>query len=222
MGWALPFSRNSGKRLAGETFTYHIRPTRATVKQAADDFQLIRSFQAGDEKAFEELVRRYQRQVANLIYLTLGDRSEVEDLTQEAFLRVYRSLERFEFDSSFYSWLYRIVVNLCIDELRRRKIKRTFSLDFFTENRLEREPATTTKNGFDELLGREKREMILTALNGISHEHRTILVLREYHDLSYREIAEILKITPQAVKSRIFRARAELRELLKGYFKERV
>lgn len=193
------------------------------MKQASDDFQLIRSFQAGSEKALEELVRRYQRQVANIIYLTLGDRSEVEDLTQEAFLRVYRSLERFEFDSSFYSWLYRIVVNLCIDELRRRKIKRTFSLDFFTENRHEREQGTTTtKDGVDELLGKEKRETILRALDRISAEHRTVLVLREYNDLSYGEIAKILRITPQAVKSRIFRARAELRELLKEYFKERI
>lgn len=193
------------------------------MKKASDDFQLIRSFQAGSEKAFEELVRRYQRQVANIIYLTLGDRSEVEDLTQEAFIRVYRSLERFEFDSSFYSWLYRIVVNLCIDELRRRKIKRTFSLDFFTENRLEREQGTTTtKDGVDELLGKEKRETILRALDRISPEHRTVLVLREYNDLSYGEIAKILRITPQAVKSRIFRARAELRELLKEYFKERI
>jgi len=193
------------------------------VKQAPDDFQLIRTFQAGEEKAFEELVRRYQRQVANIIYLTLGGRSEIEDLTQEAFLRVYRSLDRFEFDSSFYSWLYRIVVNLCIDELRRRKIKRTLSLDFFTEDRLEVELRTSKqKTGFDEVLDQEKKVTVLNALDKISPEHKMVLLLREYNDLTYSEIAKILKISPQAVKSRIFRARSELRTLLKDYFKERL
>lgn len=193
------------------------------MKLVADDFKLIRAFQSGEEKAFEELVRRYQRQVANIIYMTLGDRSEIDDLAQEAFIRVYRSLDRFAFDSSFYSWLYRIVVNLCIDELRRRKIKRTFSLDLFSEHRLEREQgATTQRTGFDEVLGKEKRETIKLALEKLSADHRTVLVLREYNDLSYAEIAEVLKLKPQAVKSRLFRAREELRKLLKEYFKERV
>jgi RNA polymerase sigma-70 factor (ECF subfamily) len=193
------------------------------VKQVADDFQLIRAFQSGDEKAFEELVRRYQRLVANIIYLTLGDRSEIDDITQEAFLRVYRSLARFAFDSSFYSWLYRIVVNLCIDELRRRKIKRTFSLDLLSEHRLEKERAATNeRTGFDEVLGKEKKETIRAALEQLSSEHKAVLVLREYNDLSYAEIASVLKISPQAVKSRIFRAREEIRKILKDYFKERL
>ena len=193
------------------------------MKKVADDFELIRAYKSGEEKAFEELVRRYQRQVANIIYLTLGDRSEIDDLTQEAFLRVYRSLDRFAFDSSFYSWLYRIVVNLCIDELRRRKIKRTFSLDWLGEHRLEREEgATSHRTGIDEVLGKEKKETIRTALERLSAEHKAVLVLREYNDLSYAEIASVLKISPQAVKSRIFRAREELRKILKDYFKERL
>ena len=188
-----------------------------------DDLHLIRSFQAGDESAFEELVRRYQRQVANIIYLTMGDRADIEDLSQEAFLRVYKSLNRFEFDSSFYSWLYRIVVNLCIDEFRRRKIRRTLSLDFFSEDRLEKEQKSADLNtGLDEVLGNEKKNVVRQALDKLSPDHKTALILREYSDLSYADIADVLKITPQAVKSRIFRARAELRELLKDYFKERL
>lgn len=188
-----------------------------------DDLQLIRSFQAGDESAFEDLVRRYQRQVANIIYLTMGDRADIEDLSQEAFLRVYKSLNRFEFDSSFYSWLYRIVVNLCIDEFRRRKIRRTLSLDFFSEDRLEKEQKSADLNtGLDEVLGNEKKNVVRQALDKLSPDHKTALILREYSDLSYADIADVLKITPQAVKSRIFRARAELRELLKDYFKERL
>lgn len=193
------------------------------MKQPADDFQLIRSFQAGDETAFEELVRRYQRQVANIIYLTLGDRSQIEDLTQETFIRVYRSLDKFAFDSSFYSWLYRIAVNLCIDEIRRRKIKRTLSLDFFSESRLELEKTSVTqRSGADEVLDKEKRAMVLAALDKLTPEYKAVIVLREYSDLSYAEIAKILKISPQAVKSRIFRARSELRKLLQDYFQERL
>ncbi|MCI0708411.1 MAG: sigma-70 family RNA polymerase sigma factor [Ignavibacteriae bacterium] len=193
------------------------------MNQAHDDLQLVRSFQAGDEKAFETLVRRYQRQVANIIYLTMGDRADIEDLAQEAFLRVYKSLGRFEFDSSFYSWLYRIVVNLCIDEIRRRKIRRALSLDFFTEDRLEKETKSIEpKTGLEDVLGKEKKDTVLMALEKLSQEHKTVLVLREYNDMSYDEIAKVLGITPQAVKSRIFRARTELREFLKEYFHERL
>lgn len=192
------------------------------MKTPADDFQLVRAFQQGDEKAFEQLIRRYQRQVANLIYLTLGNRQEVEDLSQEVFIRVHRSLARFEQDASFYSWLHRITVNLCIDEIRRRKIKRTFSLETITEPALHGEQKPTRgAAASDGVLDGEKREVILKALQKLSAVHRTAVVLREYEDLSYDEIAKVLDISTQAVKSRIFRAREELRGLLKEYFKER-
>jgi RNA polymerase sigma-70 factor (ECF subfamily) len=191
------------------------------MKQQSDDFQLIRSFQRGDERAFEELVRRYQRQVANLIYLTLGDRSEVEDLAQEVFIRVHRSLDRFEFDASFYSWLYRITVNLCIDEVRRRKIRKILSLDFLTEGGSHQQYSVSDNpTGIEEVLNDERKQKVVDALQKLSAEHRRVLILREYNDLSYAEIAKALNITPQAVKSRIFRAREQLRSLLQDYFEE--
>lgn len=187
-----------------------------------DDFKLIEAFRKGDEKAFEEIVRRYQRQVANIIYLTLGNREEVDDLSQEVFVRVFRSLDRFEFDSSLYSWIYRIAVNLCIDEIRKKKIRKLIPLDFLTEKKLESEKRSKeTSTSSDELLQKEKKEIIRGALDKLSPLHRTVILLREYQDLSYGEIAKTLRISPQAVKSRIFRAREELRELLKDYFQER-
>jgi RNA polymerase sigma-70 factor (ECF subfamily) len=194
------------------------------VRQATDDVQLVRAFQAGDEKAFEELIRRYQRQVANIIYLTLGGREVVEDLTQEVFIRVYRSLNKFEFDASFYSWLYRITVNLCIDEIRRRKIKRTLSLDVFSEERVLEKEKTSKKieTPSEALLESEKKEVVRKALQQLSSSHRMVLVLREYENLSYEEIAQTLRISVQAVKSRIFRAREEMRVILKEYFQERL
>lgn len=193
------------------------------VKQIVDDYQLVEAFREGDEQAFEELVRRYQRQVANIIYLTLGNRDEVEDLSQEVFIRVYKSLTKFERDASLYSWIYRIAVNLCIDEIRRKKIKRTLSLEFFSEGKLEEEKKNKSQtSAADGVLGKEKRQVILDALQKLSPVHRTVIVLREYEDLTYEQIAKTLHISTQAVKSRIFRAREELRELLKDYFKERL
>ena len=160
--------------------------------------------------------------MANIIYLTLGNREEVDDISQEVFVRVFRSLERFEFDSTLYSWIYRIAVNLCIDEIRRKKIRKLIPLEFLTEKKLEgekRDRGTTT--GSDELLQKEKKQVILEALEKLSPLHRTVILLREYQDLTYGEIAKTLRISPQAVKSRIFRAREELRVSLKDYFQER-
>lgn len=192
------------------------------MEQQRDDFKLVEAFRKGDEKAFEEIVRRYQRQVANIIYLTLGNREEVDDLSQEVFVRMFRSLNRFEFDSSLYSWIYRIAVNLCIDEIRKKRIRKLIPLDFFTEKKLEGEKRSKeSSTGSDELLLKEKQEIVRSALDKLSPVHRTVILLREYQDLTYGEIAKTLRISPQAVKSRIFRAREELRDLLKDYFQER-
>jgi RNA polymerase sigma-70 factor, ECF subfamily len=187
-----------------------------------DDFTLIRSIQAGDHQAFESLVRRYQRQVANLIYVTMGGRDDAEDIAQEVFIRVYRSLPKFKFDASFFSWLYRITMNLCIDEIRKRKIRRVLSLNYLTEDTLEKSRKSKDYTmASDLVLTEEKRQVIQSALQRLTPEHREVLVLREYQDLSYNEIAETLGLRLEAVKSRIFRARMELKNLLNDYFKER-
>lgn len=191
------------------------------MTHAGDDLELVRAFRKGDERAFEELVRRYQRQVANVIYLTLGSRAEVDDLTQEVFLRVYRSLSKVEVTTSLFSWIYRIAVNIAIDELRRRKIKRTLSLDFFSEWSLEREKTIDDPTEPSErVLSDERKQKVMQAIKKLTPAHRAALVLREYEGLSYREIAQTLNITEQAVKTRIFRSREELKRLLKDYFKE--
>lgn len=186
-----------------------------------DDRSLALAFRNGDERAFEEIVRRYQRQVASILYLTLGSRKDVEDLTQDVFLRVHGSLGRVKVASSLFSWIYRIAVNIAIDEARRRRIRKFVSLDFLTEpGRSDFEPEDPVRAS-DRALAGEKREMVVAALQRLSPSHRAALVLREYEDLSYREIAETLGISEQAVKSRIFRAREELQKLLRQYFRER-
>lgn len=188
-----------------------------------DDYTLVRDAQGGSHKAFETLVHKYQRQIANLIYLSMGNRDEVEDLSQEVFVRAYRSLPRFKFDASFFSWIYRIALNLCIDEIRKKKIRRVLSLDFLTEDAIENQrqdhsPSLTSEG----TLYDERKEIIRDALQQLSMEYRQIILLREYEDLTYEDIAKTLGISMQAVKSRLFRARAELKELLKDYFKEMV
>ncbi len=189
----------------------------------SDDKSLVRAFQEGDEKAFEEIVRRYQRQVANVIYLTMGSRNDVEDLTQEVFLRIYKSIGSVNVELSLFSWIYRIALNLSIDELRRKKFKRMLSIETSEESTSDHSQLLQDESGAsDDLMAQEKKERILDALGRLTPAHRTALVLREYEDMSYKEIAETLHITEQAVKSRIFRARDELKELLKGYFKERL
>jgi len=190
-----------------------------TEAAGIDDFSLVKAFQAGDQHAFESLVRRYQHQVANLIYVTMGNRDDVDDIAQEVFIRVYRSLARFKFDASFFSWIYRITMNLCIDEIRKRKIRKLLSLDFLTEDALEKNRKSKDQiMPSDSMLTEEKRQVIQTALQRLKPEHREILILREYKDLGYSEIAETLDISVEAVKSRIFRARSELKILLSDYF----
>jgi len=195
---------------------------KSNVTQAREDLRLIEAIKGGNETAFAELVRKYQRQVANVIYLTLGSPDDVEDLTQEVFIRVHRSLPRFEYEASLFAWIYRIAVNISIDELRRRKIKKTLSIDYFSEAVLHREEKTRKSEGpSDHVLLEEKRVTIREAIDKLSPAHRVAIVLREYEGLSYGENCETLNISPQAVKSRIFRAREELRKLLSNYFEER-
>jgi RNA polymerase sigma-70 factor, ECF subfamily len=186
-----------------------------------DDFSLIKAIQAGDHQAFESLVRRYQRQVANLIYVTMGSRDDVDDIAQDVFIRVYRSLPRFKFDASFFSWIYRITMNLCIDEIRKRKIRKVLSLDFLTEDALENSRKSKDHQlPSDLIMAEERSQIVRSALQRLKPEHRDILVLREYKNLGYSEIAEALDISLEAVKSRIFRARSELKILLSEYFEE--
>lgn len=189
------------------------------MEKPADDLELVRAFQGGDDTAFDELVRRYRNAVATFIVATLGHRSEIEDLSQEVFVRVHQALPRFRPDGSFPSWLYRITINLCRDEIRKKRLRRFLSLDAMeVTDHLMRDSSAHTDAS---TIQNEQRDVILAALRKIDGKYRTALVLREYEDLSYAEIAGILGITQGAVKSRIFRARDQLRELLKGYFKER-
>ena len=178
---------------------------------------------AGDDDAFDHLVEKFRRPLVGFLYRMARSHAVAEELTQEVFLRVYRSRQSYRASAKFTTWMYRIAVNLCIDEVRRKRIRKAVSLEFFTERRLESEKRSKERAlASDDVLDDEKKKTVVAALQKLSPVHRTVILLREYEDMSYEEIAKTLHISAQAVKSRIFRAREELRKLLKDYFKERV
>ncbi len=180
-----------------------------------DENEIIKRAKDGDEKAFEFIVKKYQNKVANLIFKIIGDQDIVEDLTQEVFLRVMESLKDYKFGSAIYTWIYRITVNICIDEIRKRQRSRAYSLDNILGQNPKSEPSySPVERTFER---REMREIIENAISKLPAEYKTVIVLREFEDLPYEEIAKILKIRIGTVKSRIFRARKLLAEYLKEY-----
>ena len=164
----------------------------------------------GDTDAFAELVRRYQNRVYRYIKRMTGSEEEARDLTQETFLRVYRSLPKWNHRAQFRSWLFRVASNAAIDELRRRRDNRQQSLSGFDE-------PVAQQPTIEQIHYTEQRYVFLQkALNRISETYRQPLVLRELEGMTYAEISHVLKLTEGTVKSRIARARAQLCELFRN------
>jgi RNA polymerase sigma-70 factor (ECF subfamily) len=170
------------------------------AEEAVEERELVRGCQRGDESAFRELLRRHRSRAVYMAAQILRDRTEAEDVAQEAFLQVFRSIQKFRGDASFSSWLYRIVVNLCLDRGRRAVGRMTVPLD--EERDLEAAGgAWETRLQVEALLGR------------LSGELRITLLLREVGGLSYEEIARELKIPVGTVRSRLSAAREQFRRL---------
>jgi RNA polymerase sigma-70 factor (ECF subfamily) len=168
---------------------------------------------AGDQYAFGELVQRYERDVFNLAYRMLSNRNEAEDAAQEAFLRAYANLERYDITRSFKTWLLSITSNHCIDRLRKRRLT-WLSL----EEPLPPHPALMSDiPGPEEAtLANERSMLVQELLEHLSPDYRLAVVLRYWYDLSYAEIADMLDTTESAIKSRLFRARQALADQLES------
>jgi RNA polymerase sigma-70 factor, ECF subfamily len=181
------------------------RDARHAAVKISDDHALVRDAQAGDRLAFEELVRRYDREVLRLA-LNLVHRSEdARDIYQESFLRVYRNLHRFRFECSFYTWLYRIVTNVALDHLRRRT-----SRDFF-----DRQPESNAASNPERVvLGQELGQRIQEAIDHLSPRERVVFELKHYQGLKLRAIGEMLGTSEETVKNSLFRATRKLRASL--------
>lgn len=167
----------------------------------------------GDQAAFGELVNAHQSAVYNLCYRMLGERNEAEDAAQEAFLRAYAHLDRYDHDRSFRTWVLSIASNHCIDRLRKRRLT-WLSLD----EALPPHPALNSDaiEPEDAVINSERNAAIQAMLAELTPDYRAAVVLRYWYDMSYIEIAESLNTTESAIKSRLFRARQLLAEKMAG------
>jgi RNA polymerase sigma-70 factor (ECF subfamily) len=182
-----------------------------------NDDQLIDETLAGNTAAFGDLVRKYQDRLFHSISHVLGSAQDAEDVVQESFVQAFLKLESFKRTAAFYTWVYRIAFNTAIS-LRRRKSAR-ISIDHLHSETGE-EPPDPGPPPDDRMRQQERSEQVQTALAGLAEEHRIVLVLREMDDLSYEAIAEILDVPVGTVRSRLHRARSQLKEHLKQVLQE--
>ena len=184
-----------------------------------DEYAIIRQAQAGDQYAFEQLVQTYDQNVLRLAMNLLRSPEDASDIYQEAFLRVYRNLHTFRFDCSFHTWLYRIVTNLCLDHLRKRKVRREEPtvvetregpmdrMDVVQEERAEGDPAR-------KLLSRQLGWRIDKVLSDMTPRERLVFEMRHYQGMRLRAIGEVLGTTEEAAKNCLFRATQKMRAAL--------
>jgi len=190
----------------------------------SEEMQLVRRAKRGDDSAFEELVRRYDRNVFRIAQHITQNREDAEDVVQEAFLKAYGNLQKFQEQSKFYTWLVRIAVNEALMKLGRRKPERTVSLDEEVkteDDSLPREVADWSPNPEQMYNQAELREILTKTIQGLPEGFRTVFVLRDKEGLSTEETAEALGLSIPAVKSRLLRARLQLRERLNRYFQKK-
>lgn len=196
----------------------------ATPAEAFDESALVERARSGDAAAFAELVNRYERKIYRLARNITQNDEDAEDVLQETFLKAYSHLDSFQGDSKFYTWLVRIAVNQALMKLRKRKGDRTISLDEPTdtgEDTVLREIAVWEDNPEERYSKEELRQILERAVESLKPSFRTVFLLRDIEELSTEETAEALGISVPAVKSRLLRARLQLREKLTKFFKRK-
>jgi len=177
------------------------------ILEINDDFSLIKRFIEGDESTFKTLVHRHKEKVRNIIYLTVSRTEFVDDIAQEVFIALYKNLKHFRFESQFTTWLYRITVNKCKDHLRKMRIRSVFVPVNETEDH--------SYNHINDNI--DVSEIVHKSIYKLPEKLRTPLLLKDIEGFSYQEIADTIQCEVGTVKSRIFRAREGLRNLLKPY-----
>jgi RNA polymerase sigma-70 factor, ECF subfamily len=181
----------------------------------SSDRELVQKCQAGEIGAFQELVSRYHRKIYVVIVGLLRNREDALEVAQETFFRAYRKIKSFQGGSSFYTWLYRIAVNMAIDSQRRQKrnpldFRETMDGLFEEQNEVARDP-------FSDVHDRELREKLAAAINDLTPEHKAVIILRTVEGLSYKDIGEILGCSEGTVMSRLHYARKKLQEKLSAF-----
>jgi len=194
------------------------------VGEPTDEQVLVQAARQGDVGAFEELVKRYDRNVFRIANHITQNREDAEDVVQDAFLKAYQNLGQFQGQSKFYTWLVRIAVNEALMRLRRRRPERMVSLDEdikTEEDSMPREVADWAPNPEQLYSQAELKDILGKTIQGLPASFRTVFVLRDVEGLSTEETADALDLSVPAVKSRLLRARLQLRERLNKYFKQK-
>ena len=194
----------------------------ATLAAPLDEAGLIRAAQAGDEDAFERLVRAYDQSVLRIAMNLLRSPDEARDVYQEAFLKIFRNLRQFRFDCSFHTWLYRVVTNVCFDHLRRRKVRKEESTvvetpDGPVDQVTRIEEGAAAANPERQTWNRELSAGIAAALEELTPRERMVFELRHYEGLRLRAIGDILGTSEEAAKNCLFRATQKMRTRLGAF-----
>jgi len=179
---------------------------------SSDDLRLIREFKNGNEQAFNQLVIRYQEKIYWIVRRMVNDHDEADDITQDVFIKVYKSLKTFKGESSFYTWVYRIAVNRSLNAIRRKKLRKTFSFG-------EQEPVQFQSSEplpLDRLEQEERRKLIQQAIDLLPEKQKKVFVLRYFEELPYEEISKILGTSVGGLKANYFFAVKKIGEFLKN------
>ena len=189
-----------------------------------DEGAIVAQARLGNASAFNELLRRYERKIFRLALHITQNREDAEDVLQESFLKAYEHLDQFQGQSKFYTWVVRIAVNQALMKLRKRKSDRSVSLDETIdtgEDNIGREIAAWDENPEQKYSREELNGILVSAIDGLAPIYRAVFVLRDIDGLSTEEAAEALELSVPAVKSRLLRARLQLRDKLTRYFKRK-
>jgi len=198
--------------------------TEATLAEAdLSELDLVKQAQGGDTEAFDQLVGRYRMRVFGMIYNMVHNEQDAWDLAQDSFLKAWKSIGRFRGQSSFYTWIYRIVMNVTIDWLRKKQVKGSGTEFDDVVQLKEIDPAARTVPKAEtlphrQMERREIRERIDAAIAQLSPEHRAVVLMKEIEDMQYHEIAEALDCSIGTVMSRLFYARKKLQNLLRDLY----
>ncbi len=190
--------------------------------EAGVDFALVQRVQAGDVRAFDQLITKYRERLHAIVYNLTANREDASDLTQEAFIKAFRSIRLFKGESSFFTWLYRIAINTSLTHLKRSRMRRYFSFETLDEELAQSEilEALTDQTHSDKpSLIKELQEKLNEALQRLSPNHRTVVVLFEIEGLSHQEIATIMECSEGTVRSRLHYAKQQLQAYLQDYLR---
>jgi RNA polymerase sigma-70 factor (ECF subfamily) len=205
-----------------KVFTKAIVSSPERQQEADSDFAVVKKVQAGDVAAFDQLIVKYRERVFGVVYNLTANREDAADLTQDAFIKAFQSINRFQGNCSFFTWLYRIAVNTTLSHLRKNRLRSFFSLEKLQEEGVNTQvlEQLTDKKGADrDTYLQELKEKLNEALQKLSIPHRTVITLFEIDDLSHSEIAEVMDCSEGTVRSRLHYAKQFLQGELGKYLR---